>query len=74
MISIALSIVSEIKGVFATEVIQLVLLPLHEFSVTSALISCAWIYILWKNKGLLLGGLSHMLHLGDWLLGSFRKA
>lgn len=57
-----------LKGVVAEQGLKLVFLPFHEFSVTSCLVAIGWTVILWKNKGLVLSGLSHLLDIGGWLM------
>lgn len=64
---IGLSQAWEIKGIVAEEGLRLVFLPFHEFNLVSCLIALGWIVIFWKNKGLLLGGILHILHLSEIL-------
>lgn len=63
---LAISTAWEIKGAYAQAVVDLVLLPFQEFSIEAALIAAVWAYVLWKNKGLLISGVSHALHMTDW--------
>lgn len=73
MLSSALSLVWEFKGVFAEEAIKLVLLPFREFSIASCAVSAGWLIIFWRNKGLFLSGLSHMFHVAEWFAGALKK-
>ena len=73
MLSSALSLVWEFKGVFAEEAIKLVLLPFREFSIASCVVSAGWLIIFWRNKGLFLSGLSHMLNFAEWFTGVLKK-
>lgn len=59
----------ELKGIIASEALQLVILPFHEFSITSCLVSMGGLIILWKNKTLIFSGLSHVFHIADWFIG-----
>lgn len=64
---LAASTAWEIKGAFSQAAVSLVLLPFHEFSIKAALIAVVWAYVLWKNKGLLISGVSHAPHMTDWV-------
>lgn len=64
----------EMKGILAGEALKLVFLPFNEFSIASCLVSAGWVIFFWNNKGWILSGLSHILHLGEWVLSIFRKA
>ena len=73
MLSSALSLVWEFKGVFAEEAIKLVLLPFREFSIASCAVSAGWLIIFWRNIGLFLSGLSLMFHVTEWFAGAPKK-
>lgn len=64
----------EFRGVFAEEALKLVFLPLHEFSIASCIVALGWIVIFWKNKGLFFSGVSHALHIAEWLTGVCKRA
>ena len=55
----------ELKGAFAEVALRLVLSPFHSFSLTSCFVALGWVMILWKNKGWILSGFSHILHVGE---------
>lgn len=66
----AFSLANEFKGSLSEEALRLIFLPFHEFSIASCIIAVGWVVIFWKNKGLLISGLSHMFHIVEW----FHKA
>lgn len=68
MLWTAYEIYRDFMGMFAEEALKLIFLPFHEFSITSAFIAVMWVYIFWKNKGLLFSGLSHIFHIGEWFM------
>lgn len=62
-----------LKGVFAEEALKLIFLPFHDgFTIESCFVSIGWMYIFWKNKGLIFNGLSHMFHVFEWFVNIFR--
>ena len=71
--STALSLAWELKGIMAEEAIKLVFLPFRELSIASCAVSAGWLIIFWRNKGLFLSGLSHMLHIAEWFTGVIKK-
>lgn len=73
MLSAALLLVWEFKGALAEEAIKLVLLPFREFSIASCVVSAGWLIIFWRNKGLFLSGLFHMLNFAEWFTGVLNK-
>ncbi len=58
----------ELKGILSGQIIKIILLPFHEFSITAALVAAVWARILWKNKGLLFSGVVHMLYIHEWVM------
>ena len=61
-----------LKGAISVAALSLVFLPFHKFSVAAAFIAAIWAYILWKNKGLLFGGVLHVLHVSEGLIQVLR--
>ncbi len=63
----ALNTVREFKSILAVEALKAIFLPLHGFSSASCLASIGGIAVLWKNKGIIFSGLSHLIGSSDVL-------
>lgn len=68
----AFSIAHELTGAFAETTIQAALLPFHDFSIGTVLAAIGACAILWKNKGWIFSGLSHIFHLSDFLSTNYQ--
>ena len=61
----------ELRGIFAAEVLKLIVLLFREFSITSCVVALGWVAVFGKSKGLILSGISHLLGLAELLINLF---
>ncbi len=67
------SFISDLRGMVSSEAIKLVFVPFYDFSLINVFMSLIYAIVLWRNRGMIVSGLSHMLHLGEWVLSVFQK-
>lgn len=68
LIPFIFSLALDLRGEISAEAIKLVLVPLYDFNLMNVFMSIIYAIALWRCKGVILSGLSHMLCIGERLL------
>lgn len=65
LIPFIFSFISDFRGGVSYEALKLVFVPFYDFNLINILMSLVYAAVIWRNKGMIASGLSHILQLRE---------